>query len=277
MSSAPGRFLISLLAIFLYDEADILAGEAHPIIPSFERFYAHSPTDAAQGGRLLLGELNCVSCHKSSDASLAPKQAPVLDAVASRVKVSFLRKFLSDPQTVKPGTTMPHVFAGDADKADKVEALVHFLVSTGSLKQDRPDLKGIAQGRDLYQRVGCVACHGTRDASGKQDKLFATSVPLGDLKQKYSLAGLTTFLENPHQARPGGRMPGIVNAKESKDVANYLLQGIRVELAATKGATSYAYYEGTWDKLPDFDKIKPITKGVCSAFDVTVARQANNF
>src|SRR5947199_10099809 len=142
MPSAPARLLpfLATIAVFLYYEVNVVAGDAgaHPLIPGFERFYAQAPSVAAQGGRLLFGELNCVSCHKSSDASLVRKQAPVLDAVAARVKVSYLRKFLSDPQAAKPGTTMPQMFADDRDKAQKVEALVHFLASTGSLKHDRP-------------------------------------------------------------------------------------------------------------------------------------------
>ena len=66
-------------------------------------------------GNLLLGELNCTSCHQA-DASLATviqrKPAPVLDTVGSRVKPQYLLKFLADPQATKPGTTMPNVLAG---------------------------------------------------------------------------------------------------------------------------------------------------------------------
>ena len=87
---------------------------------------------------------------------------------------------------------------------------------------------GVAAGRDLYQQVGCVACHGSRDANGNPDKVTATSVPLGDLKAKYSIAGLAAFLENPLHIRPSGRMPKLLAGKEAHDVANYLLQGARV-------------------------------------------------
>ena len=86
---------------------------AHPMVPGFERFYTTPQADAVRGGQLLLGELNCISCHRPADGQesvLLRKQAPVLDGVGSRVRRSFLRTFLSDPQAVKPGTTMPHVF-----------------------------------------------------------------------------------------------------------------------------------------------------------------------
>src|SRR5579884_2416601 len=204
--------------------------DGHPIVPGFERFFADTGSGAVKGGRLLLGELSCTSCHKpeaGQEALLPRKQAPILDGVGSRVSRSYLRKFLRDPKAIKPGTTMPNLFLAlpEAERKEKIEALVHFLASTGTLKQARPDRKSIALGKQLYHQVGCVACHGSRDDNGNPAKLLATSVPLGDLGAKYSIGSLAHFLENPHEVRPSGRMPGILNEEEAKQVANYLLQG----------------------------------------------------
>jgi len=229
---------------------------------------------------LLLGELNCVSCHKADavqEALLLRKQAPILDGVAGRVRPGYLRKFLRDPQAVKPGTTMPNLFAGasDQEKQEKVEQLVHFLASTGSLQHQRPERKAADFGGELYHRVGCAVCHGTRDRAGKQEKLLATSVPLGDLAAKYAIPGLTAFLENPHQTRPSGRMPGLLVPKEAREVAQYLLQGL--PYAAPAGNLKYAYYEGSFDRLPDFTRLRPLATGEASDFDVTLARRLNDF
>src|SRR5262245_21239464 len=87
----------------------------HPVIPGFERFFTSPKADVTAGGQLLLGELSCTSCHKADAAqeALAPrKPAPILDGVGARVRRSFLRKFLSDPHAVKPGTAMPELLAG---------------------------------------------------------------------------------------------------------------------------------------------------------------------
>src|SRR5262245_26719887 len=214
------------------------SAKAHPIVPGFERFHAEGKGDVARGGQLLLGELNCVSCHQSN--SVAKKPAPILDAVGARVRVGAMRKFLMNPAAAKPGTTMPNLFAGDADAAAKVEALTHFLASTGSVRQERPDLKGIILGKDLYQKVGCVACHGPRDLVAKELPAPPSTVPLGNLTGKYSIPSLAVFLENPHVVRPGGRMPQLVNAKEAKDLANYLLQGLKFDLPMAKGTATFA-------------------------------------
>src|SRR5262249_21412164 len=225
--------------------------------------------NAVERGRLLLGELDCTRCHTPSPAlepHLTAKSAPVLDAVGSRVRPSYFRKLLTDPHAAKPGTTMPDVLAGipAAEKQKTVEALVHFLASTGTLRHEKPDRRLIGEGRKLYNQVGCVACHGSRDAAGNPDKVLPTSVPLGDVASKYSVASLRLFLENPHGARPSGRMPGLLNGPEAQRVANYLLQGTHV--AALVPNMTYAYYEGNWDNLPDFDKLKPVAMGKARDF-----------
>jgi mono/diheme cytochrome c family protein len=247
------------------------------VVPGFERFYTGQKTDLARGGQLLLGELNCTSCHQSNDGSAGRKQAPILDYVASRVRPGHLRKFLRDPQGVKPGTTMPNLFAEDPEREQKVEALVHFLACSGTPRQERPDLKTINSGRDLYGKVGCVACHGTRDAAGNPYKLLPTSVPLGDLKTKYTIATLIGFLDAPHVVRPSGRMPKLLNTKEAREVANYLLQGTRVDVLAGKGGTNYRYYEGAWSRLPDFSKLKSKATGVAPGFDIGVSQRQSDY
>ncbi len=272
------RLLLALVCAGSLAGSRIVAADAaHPIVPGFERFYTGKQVDPARGGQLLLGELNCVSCHQPADKVLPRKEAPILDHVAGRVRVSYLRKFLNDPQAAKPGSPMPNLFVGDPEREQKVEALVQFLASTGSLKQERSDGKAATSGRDLYQKVGCVACHGTRDAAGKQDKVIATSVPLGDLKAKYSITSLAVFLDNPHGVRPSGRMPKLLNAKESKDVANFLLQGVKVALPQGSGTTTYLYVEGSFDKVPDFDKGKPNASGTGAAFDLAAAKRGDNY
>ena len=91
----------------------------HPIVPGFERIYSAADADATSGGQVLLGELNCASCHPPAAAwkdQINTKVAPILDRVGARVRVEYLRKFLANPQLVKPGTTMPNLFAGVAGR-----------------------------------------------------------------------------------------------------------------------------------------------------------------
>jgi cytochrome c553 len=270
------------------------AAPTAPVVPGFARFHADItgpvngnpsvppltgpvPSDPVKAGRLLLGELNCTSCHAAdgySEPFIVRKSAPILDGVASRIKTGYLRKFVAGPHAVKPGTTMPNVFAGlSAEQtAQEVEAILHFLAGTGTLKQEKPQKKLIAAGRELFHKVGCVACHGTRNAAGNEDKVFAGSVPFGDLIAKYTLASLRQFLETPHTTRPSGRMPSLLKANEAAAVANYLMQGATYDIARATNL-NYSYYEGSWQTLPNFQKLTPVATGVAAGFDLSLARR----
>lgn len=268
------RFASALLVAFLAHTS--LAAEAHPRIAGFERFYLAGNADAVASGQLLLGELNCTSCHQA-DAALAGyierKRAPVLDTVGSRVKPQYLLKFLADPQATKPGTTMPSVLAGvpESERAPIVEAIVHFLASTGSVTHANPMRQHVNRGEMLFHSIGCVACHDPRKEPMQPS--LPTSIVLGTPSRKYTLPGLTQFLENPLAIRPSGRMPHLgLSPADARDIASFLLNDLDIA-----SGLQYAYYEGQWDKLPDFSKLTPVATGDAPDFDVSVAKRKEQF
>lgn len=255
------------------------AAPSHPVVPGFERFYSEAASDAdlLAAGKLLLGELNCVACHKADDAvakTLMVKRSPILDQVGSRARVKFLRKFLANPQHGKPGSTMPDVWSGlsDADRTQQVESLVQFLATTGSVSEASASLPLAKEGETLFQQVGCVACH---DPIGKEPVSLSTSINLGHVAGKYSIPGLIQFLKDPLKVRPSGRMPAMnLDDKKAQALANYFLRGVHVNLQPNM---TYQYFEGSWDKLPDFSALKPVAKGEAAAFDLHAGKRGNNF
>jgi len=251
----------------------------HAVVLGYDRFFAKAKDEGVRGGQLLLAELNCIACHKTDvglDSWLIKKQAPVLDGVGSRVRSSYLQAFLKDPQATKPGTTMPNLLASlpEQERDAGLDALVHFLASTGNITNTRPATKSIVKGKKLYHQIGCAACHGPRDSQLKDE---ATVMPLGELAKKYFIPGLTGFLQEPHKTRPSGRMPSLnLKKEEAQDIANYLL----ANLAVTKGGANmnYSYYELETEpaNLPDFTKIKPTLTGKSVGFDLGLAARSDN-
>ena len=133
-----------------------------------------------------------------------------------------MRRFITNPSGTKPGTTMPDVLAHlpEAERQQTALALAHYLASLGRepLRFERPAPDAVERGKALYHSVGCVACHSPATT-------VAGSVPLGPLEEKYPLASLTAFLEDPLALRPGGRMPDSrLDHFEAVDIASYLLR-----------------------------------------------------
>ena len=224
-----------------------VAGGAPPAVPfvaGFERFARHEELGPATAGRLLLTELSCTACHAGH---LEPKRGPQLNGAGSRLRPGWMKRFLASPQTAKPGTTMPNIFAGwpESDKRHAVESLVAYL---GSLREEDPEIKGSGlvpvpfefwnkgnaeRGRRLYHQIGCIACHEpdadyeiTPAKPSALDQLLeqldpqeleelglsgqarrVESIPLGELSAKSARKSLTHFLLDPEKARPAGRMP----------------------------------------------------------------------
>jgi mono/diheme cytochrome c family protein len=260
-----------------YADAQNVAQPDHSVVIGFDRLYANTKDATLPGGKLLLAELNCISCHQpAADAGFAKKQAPILDGVGGRVGASYLRAFLNDPQAAKPGTTMPNLLAAlsPQDREEKLESLVHFLASTGNFIETPPVPKSIAKGKKLFHEIGCAACHGPYEAKLKDEAHVA---PLGDLSKKYSIVSLTLFLQDPHKIRPAGRMPSL-NLKygDAQDLANYLLNKLKV--ADAGGNLKYAYYESpkNLSKLPDFTMLKPVVSGLANGFDLDKALRNKN-
>ena len=176
---------ISFILFVMCCASVVLANDntaSHAFIPAFERFFVTKADKSEEdGGKLLLSELSCTACHKPSRdqhaALVTPKKGPILDGIGDRINVDWIRRFVIDPQSVKPGTTMPSMFDGLTDEQQDaaIEPLLHLLMNSRSVESQfeikrksaavdpiRHEFyrKGNAEsGKRLFHQVGCVACH----------------------------------------------------------------------------------------------------------------------
>ena len=88
--------LLFLLAVLALPTSVGLSENLPPRVLGFERVYASSDKDRpAAAGQLLLGELNCTSCHHTEPALaefIHRKPAPILDTVGQR----FVRALIDE-------------------------------------------------------------------------------------------------------------------------------------------------------------------------------------
>ena len=266
---------ISLLAVLLFARPVFAQDEApHPIVPGYERFGSN---DGVEAGRLLLGELNCVTCHKPDAAvaeHLSAKKAPLLADAGSRYTYEWIRAFIADPQKLKPGATMPQPSLPPAE----FDALAHYLAS---LKRPKPlEAAGgsaPAKAKEIFNRVGCAACHSPLDGPARPG-----AVPLPDLKAKYATpVALAAFLLDPLTVRPSGRMPKLnLTPAEAMAIATHYV-GLPPRdpenPAATAAGLEFEIYDGSFTKVPDFDTLKPVLLGFTGKIHPGVTKKEDGY
>ncbi|MFN9943618.1 MAG: c-type cytochrome, partial [bacterium] len=188
---------------------------AAPTVAGFERFgrQAADRPQVVESGLLLLGELGCVNCHApqpSQAVHLLPKRGPSLDRVGERLDPQWIAAYLKDPRARVPHTTMPHALAAvpASSRDDVAAALTHFLASTGQFGSATSAARqpgNAAEGAAIFNRIGCAACHGRRDAAS----LLPDQIPLHGLEAKWDPSSLDRFLRDPLSVRPSSRMPAL--------------------------------------------------------------------
>lgn len=227
----------------------------HPYVFNFDQFNLPEDPDehVVEGGFLLLAELNCTACHQPPESwkdRLAPKPGPNLSAVGSRLDADTLWLLIRSPQHRKKGTQMPGMFAAEEGDTEKVEALTEYLSSLRSTppKTAAPTKGDEARGKELYHKVGCVACHEPATdyrpaklaADAEPEKPGLGSVPIA-LADAYDVDSLAEFLLNPLIHRPAGRMPDMrLTAQEAADIAVYLHTGRTAEKATERAVLKIA-------------------------------------
>ena len=241
-----------------------------PVVPGYEHLRLAGAAHDAALGEILLGELNCLSCHAPTDAvaeRIPTRAAPDLDRIAERATGRWLKDYLMAPHATKPGSAMPDVLHSlePDDREDVASTLVGYLAhrGSGSANPDNPEPRGgtpdmpvaaealgdfhvhrfratVERGRRLFHSVGCVACHAPDGAGGEP---AIPSVPLPDLNAKTSVTALAEFLLDPRAARPGGRMPPLhLERKEAEAIAIYLLRGQTPLVTERRRGFEFEYY-----------------------------------
>ena len=167
---------------------------------------------------------------------------------------------------------MPDVLSGlpEASRAASVEALTHFLASTGNLPEGHSNATAAQKGETLFRTVGCLACHNAQTENAPE---IATSVVLPDVSKKYSAPSLMAFLKDPLKSRPSGRMPALgLSDEDYQNLSHYFVRGGALTLN-----TKFQLFRGNWDKLPNFANLKVAAQGESVGFDLSVAGRPDNY
>jgi mono/diheme cytochrome c family protein len=134
------------------------------------------------------------------------KVGPNLKDVRLKLAKEWIPEWLKDPQAFRPGTKMPTFWRLNADMAHDAradedrKAIAAYLWQEGTdgrmPAQDRA--KGnVANGKQLFETVGCMACHSIGDGESPTGGTFAAN--LQRVGEKANFDYIVRWIYNPRQ------------------------------------------------------------------------------
>ena len=177
-------------------------------------------------GRAIMTRYGCYACHLVRGHEEFRSEAPPLRTIAVKTGAVWLRRWLKDPKSIDPNTTMPNFDLSEAE----IDELSHALFG----RTPPPELVAAvaasaleppgdpAAGKKVFSEARCISCH-TVEGKGQ-----GTAPELSKVASSANRGWLLAFVRDPHAFNPKTRMPQYgFSAAESRDVVAYLEDELR--------------------------------------------------
>ncbi len=181
-------------------------------------------------GRALFEDRRCRACHSTRWTPAPAPPGPPLDRLKEKTSEAFVVAWLREPPKLRRGTRMPSFWPSGSQSAEPV-AIAAFLGSVsdgGTASDDRPgDEALVAEGRRLFDSLGCRGCHLLGDADPiPAEARFGPA--LDGIGARASRAWLERWLADPKALFPETRMPDLRLAEaERSALAAFLSTQVR--------------------------------------------------
>jgi len=200
----PGVFLLAFAALSAAQET---GGERWKGTPQ-ERFFNSG----------IVSKYQCNTCHTIMERG--GTVGPILNQVANRRTEDWIRRWLKDPNSIKPGTKMPTFnFTPDEyeDVVGYLSAMKRELEVDAILSGDGTSAQ---KGEALFEEYDCFACH----------RIGATGRFIGPdltwLGRRKARDWEKTWLEDPDAWKPGTFMPNFDLASASIEALTAFLESL---------------------------------------------------
>ena len=191
------------------------------------------------GERFLKSEIvqqkNCNICHTIGNSG--GTVGPILNQISNRRSPDWLRKWLKDPNEVKPGTKMPNFQFSDTE----IETIIgYFMEMKREIVVDEILARNsnlLDTGKELFQSYGCLACH----RIGKTGRFNGPNLTWLGIRKTRDWE--TVWLRDPNAYKPGTFMPNF-HLKENE------IEALTAYLETLTGAENETSRE--WESITAF-------------------------
>ena len=183
----------------------------------------------------IVQEKNCFICHTIGTSG--GTVGPILNQVSNRRSPEWLRKWLKDPNKVKPGTKMPNFEFSD----DEIETIVGYFkymkrdIDSEQILNDHSDIQ--KAGGELFKAYDCLACH----RLGKTGRF--TGPNLTWIGVRKTSEWVSVWLKDPPAYKPDTFMPNFQLSDGEIDALTHYL-------ASLKGSENEAARD--WESITAF-------------------------
>jgi mono/diheme cytochrome c family protein len=186
-------------------------------------------------GEYLFEQLGCHGCHLVAGYEELQPVGPNLQRIAAKVDPQWMVSWIMNPYDFRPRTKMPNfLFTEEQSKAVAAYLWTSSKADGDAWLAQHPDPGGIsaqdatlvAKGKDLFDSVGCRACHAiTPDEVATPLGAAKDWGPnLGNVAQKESGRFIYWWIKDPRGWNPESRMPDLrLTADEARAITSYLL------------------------------------------------------
>jgi mono/diheme cytochrome c family protein len=187
---------------------------------------------AGTTGAELFDAHNCAACHRLGFRG--GEAGPDLTLVGVRHTRAWIETWLLSPRAWHPGTMMPQQGLSKTDRAELATFLSEQKGQAWGGRRPWDGLTGLAEGEKIYDRAGCIACHGTKGRGGHPNPgaLGGVIPALAPLMATFTADELKAKILNGSTPTPAGAAPaaiampawkGILRPVELDALTTYLL------------------------------------------------------
>ena len=199
--------------------AEASCRRCHAYDDTVPRHIAFPDAPHLTNGKRLYLEKGCMGCHVLKGFEVPQRIAPMLTRVIEKVDAGWMKQWITKPNDYLPLTIMPF-FDLKEEEVEQLGAYLDSLSSVSKKESEKLKIKGNAQkGGELFQEVGCLACHTVNDSGG----LFGPDLSRVAEKVKED-TWLLNWVEDPVAYDRETEMPDFrLDEEQIQDIAAYLM------------------------------------------------------